>query len=445
MNTNRPARYPLASLLLFAALFPAASPVDSFAKDRDNLLTAAGHTTEVPLESFLGDPVFDLQVVFAGGEGDQKESVREPYLAIAVNGTLLAVRHNKGHLRRSEDAGQSWGEILEVDITHSDSNLIVDENTGDVLSIRMWDGNDRAIRSKDHGKTWAEESITILPSQAMKDLAESGTQVRGTKDIDEPGTYFLHANASESGVTLRRGEHRGRLLISATYRPHAKEHPSDRKPGDELRSCAIFSDDGGRTWQVSEFFPDPFTEEAALVELHDGTIYYNSRSHRGFYDKAFARELRSDEKLRREAWSGDGGRTWRDLRISPLLPDGGGYDRGYGMKAGLARVPVKGQDILLFSNADTAGGDRERMTVWASFDGGQTWPVKRLVHEPFSAYSSMVAGRPGTSTEGLVFLLFEGGSGGRYSAMQVARINLSWVLEGERTGDGKVPAWAERR
>lgn len=391
-----------------------------------------------PLAPFLGEPVFDKQVVFAGGEDGK---VREPYLAIALDGTLLAVRNNVGHLRRSGDAGQSWGEIIDVPIRHSDSNLIVDENTGDILSLRMWDGADRVFRSTDRGRTWTEETITIRLNETMKQLAETGAKKRGAKGADEAGTFFLHANASESGMTLRHGKHEGRLIVSATYRPHAEAHPSDRNPGDELRSCAVFSDDGGSTWQVSEFFPDPFTEEAALVELHDGTIYYNSRSHRGFYGEAFARELQPEEKLRREAWSYDGGRTWEDLRISPVLPDGGGYDRGYGMKGGLTRLPVKDRDVLIFSNADTGGGDRQRMTVWASFDGGRTWPVKRLVHESFSAYSSMVAGRPGTPAEGLVFLLFEGGPDGRYSAMQIARFNLSWVLQGERTGDGEVPEW----
>jgi sialidase-1 len=185
--------------------------------------------------------------------------------------------------------------------------------------------------------------------------------------------------------------------------------------------------------------PEGYTEEAALVELQDGRIYYNSRSHSGYYDKAFARALRPDEILRREAWSNDGGRTWKNLRVSSVLPDGGGYGRGYGMKGGLTRLPVKGRDILIFSNADTAGGERKKMTVWASFDGGQTWPVKRLVYEPHGAYSSLVAGRPGTPSQGRIYLLFEGGPDGRYTAMQVARFNLSWILAGERTGNGQVP------
>ena len=102
---------------------------------------------------------------------------------------------------------------------------------------------------------------------------------------------------------------------------------------------------------------------------------------------------------------------------------------------GLARLPVKGRDILVYSNCDSAKG-RDHGTVWVSFDGGRTWPVKRLVYAGRSAYSSLAAGRPGTTSEGWVYLHFEGGSKG---GSQVARFNLSWVLGGERTGNGEVP------
>ena len=85
------------------------------------LLTAAGKPAEGPLGVFLGKPVFDRQVVF---EGDK---VREPYLAISVDGTLLAVRTEDKQLRRSEDGGKSWGEIIDVSIAMLDSNMIVDE------------------------------------------------------------------------------------------------------------------------------------------------------------------------------------------------------------------------------------------------------------------------------------------------------------------------------
>ena len=105
---------------------------------------------------------------------------------------------------------------------------------------------------------------------------------------------------------------------------------------------------------------------------------------------------------------------------------------------GLARLPVKGRDILVFSNLDTPKANRERITVWMSPDGGQTWPVKRLVYDGASAYSSMSAGRSGTPSEGSVYLMFEGGPGG---GAQIGRFNLAWVLQGELTGDGEIPDW----
>ena len=46
------------------------------------MLTAAGKPVEGPLDVFLGEPFFDMQVVF-----DEGDHVREPYLAIAVDGT----------------------------------------------------------------------------------------------------------------------------------------------------------------------------------------------------------------------------------------------------------------------------------------------------------------------------------------------------------------------
>lgn len=76
-------------------------------------------------------------------------------------------------------------------------------------------------------------------------------------------------------------------------------------------------------------------------------------------------------------------------------------------------------------------GGRRKITVWASLDGAKTWPVKRLVYDGPSAYSSLASGRPGTKTEGLIYLLFEGGTDGRYSGIHMARFNLPWVLEGK--------------
>lgn len=390
---------------------------------------------EGPLAPFLGAPTLDRQVIFAG-----KDRIREPYLAVALDGTIIAVRNYESIARRSEDGGRTWSEPAPVPVAFLDSNLIVDELSGDLLSLRLWDGRDRLWRSGDRGRTWSEHPLTLTPNEVMKWMERTGLKRRGTwAEKDAPGVFILHNNASEPGITLRHGPRRGRLIVTGTFRPLAKEHPSDRKPVDGIYSCAVYSDDRGATWRVSGLFPESATEEAALVELSDGTLYFNTRCCDGFYNKALARPLRPEENRRREAWSRDGGETWEGRRVNGVLPDGGGYDRGYGLKAGLTRLPVAGRDILIYSNTDTAGGPREKLTLWASFDGGRSWPVKRLLNPGHSAYSSLATGRPGTPGEGAIYLLFEGGPDGKYSAMHFARLNLSWILQGEPTGDGRIP------
>ena len=203
------------------------------------------------------------------------------------------------------------------------------------------------------------------------------------------------------------------------------------------------SEDGGKTWQNSKPFPMMGTGEGAIVELSDGRLYYSSRRH---WFKTFA-----DFTAKRSfAWSSNGGETWVDAGYDDVLPDGprhrtkerrhGCYNNHFGMMCGLVRLPIKGEDILIYSNADTPGYVRVRMTVWASFDGGKTWPVKRLVTEGSSAYSSLSAGRPGTASEGRIYLLFEGGKAGH-----MARFNLSWLLDGEKTGEGEIPDWVKTK
>ena len=108
--------------------------------------------------------------------------------------------------------------------------------------------------------------------------------------------------------------------------------------------------------------------------------------------------------------------------MSEELPDGD-QERDYGLMAGLVRLPVAGRDILVFSNIQSPEG-RTGGTVWVSDDGGKTWPVKQMVEKGNFAYSSLAAGRPGTPSEGWIYLLYESDGGAR-----LARFNLSWLTE----------------
>ena len=129
--------------------------------------------------------------------------------------------------------------------------------------------------------------------------------------------------------------------------------------------------------------------------------------------------------------------------MDDVLPDGE-RGRSYGCFAGLVRLPIQGQDILLYSNCDNYKG-RVDGTIWVSFDGGETWPLFRLTHKGVFEYSSLAAGLPGTPSEGTIFLHFESkvAPAGRQHYYKgestVARFNLSWLLGGRSTGYGYLP------
>ncbi len=367
------------------------------------MLTIPGFAEETELlegnlEAFLGEPKFEMEQVF--------QDERFPNVVVALDGTVIASWGSQTvRVRRSEDGGKSWGEEIDISSGIHGGGTTVDETSGDIL-VFVEESHPPApitvYRSQDHGESWNQQPETTIHPDSH----------------DNPPSMHM----ADHGITLRHGEHQGRLIRPA--RNYAGDN--DRSKWPEHYNTAIYSDDGGKTWKTSEPFPENGTGEGALVELSDGRLYYNSRIHW---------EQRPKNTRRRCAWSYDGGQSWEDWHIVEILPDGR-QDRSYGCMAGLTRLPVKDQDILIFSNLDTEEAKRERITVWASLDGGKTWPVKRLIFDGPSQYSSLNTGRPGTSSEGWIYLHFEGGPGG---GSQVARFNLSWLLEGEITGDGDIP------
>ncbi|MGI9242559.1 MAG: sialidase family protein [Verrucomicrobiales bacterium] len=346
----------------------------------------------------LSPPMFETQRLFK----DQ----RYPNVVVTTKGTVLAVWGNDGVVvRRSEDGGKSWGPTIPVaEAGYHGGGTTVDTNSGDILIFveeRQPPAPLTVYRSSDDGKLWQIQKTEIAN--------------------DENGnTPSMHMN--EHGTTLRHGRHRGRMI-----RPSRYYGPNGGEAEWPIQyTNAIYSDDGGRSWQTSKPFPENGTGEAALVELADGRIYYNSRVH---WSK------RPRNKRRREGWSVDGGVTWKDWRIIDALPDGD-QGRTYGCMGGLTRIPSKDRDILIFSNLDTDASHRERVTVWASFDGGKTWPIKRLVDAGRSGYSSLTTGRPGSPSSGWIYLLYEHDP---FKGAHIARFNLAWVMGGKPTGDGVIP------
>lgn len=357
---------------------------------------------EGELDAFLGAPKLEMQQLFPGE--------RFPNIVVARDGTVIASwGRSSVRARRSEDGGETWGEEIPVaDPGFQGGGLTVNEYSGEIYLFAEAHHPPATIsiyRSRDHGKTWKQQETRI------------------EKDCNG-NLPSMHMN--EHGITLRHGKHKGRVLRPSRW--YAGKNARERWP--EHYTNAIYSDDGGKSWKTSDPFPENGTGEAAVAELSNGTVYYNARRH--WADEG------ENPRRRWTAISTDGGATWRNVKCCQALPDGP-QNSDYGCMGGLVRLPVKGRDVLLYSNCDSPRG-RVKGTVWASFDGGDTWPLKRLVFEGPFAYSSLNAGRPGTASDGWIYLHFEGGPKG---GSTIARFNVSWLLKGEKTGNGAIPEWAD--
>jgi sialidase-1 len=364
----------------------------------------ATHPGEGDLAPFLRPAEVTTVTLFQGG--------RFPNVIVAADGTVVATWGRKRYrARRGIDGGDRWEEeeIIVADPGFHGGGAMVDEVTGDLLVFveDQHPPSDRqeVYRSQDAGKTWTLDRDTVIHPLHRK-----------------KGGMVPSLHMDEHGITLRHGPTPGRLLRTTSNYMGGNISGG---PADAFVN-AIFSDDGGKTWDTSAPFPAFGTNEAAVAELSDGRILFIARRHLATDGL--------DHTRKHLAWSHDGGQTWRNLRVSDVLPDGNTNSR-YGLMHGLVRLPVAGRDILIFSNVESDQG-RERGTVWVSFDGGQTWPIKRLIEPGAFAYSSLAAGRPGTPSEGWIYLLYEHGGTGR-----LARLTLPWILGGRPTGDGRRPDW----
>ena len=277
--------------------------------------------------------------------------------------------------------GKGWGNEKHHRIASLGAS-VVDETTGEIMifltalhpALSMY-------KSRDHGRTWSLEDITFKK--------------------DSRGFLPVPNGACDPGITLRQGPHKGRLLVPSRVMPNYRKQEEGKG-----YTNAVYSDDHGKTWHQSAPFPLDGTGESGLVELRDGTIYLNSRTH-------------TRKGNRWVAFSDDSGENWRDLHQDDELFDG--PPDVYGCKAGLLRLDRDDSDILLFSTPSSNLPGRKNIRVWVSFDGGKSWPLNRLIKRGPGNYTWMTQGRKGTPSEGFIYLL----SGKDW----MARFNMAWLLD----------------
>lgn len=318
------------------------------------------------------------RLLFAPGDYGSR-NWRIPALCTLPDGTLLAVndkrKYNEGDLpedidivaRRSTDNGRTWSDPVNVAVGKGrkkgfgDPALLV-TSRGEVLCAfvggnGLWDSTPEdpqrsyISRSSDQGRTWSTpEDITSRLWGAMA----ANPQCRA---------YTYSFFGSGNGLTLTRGKYAGRLLVAAAM-----------GPAEALNNHAVYSDDGGRTWQVSDI---AFRggDEAKMVELTDGRILMSVRR----------------KGARGYSISEDGGVTWEKQGLWPEID-----------------TNACNGDMIRYSATDTGGAcnlllhsipnapDRRNVSVFCSYDEGKSWVDPRTLCRGGSMYSSLTVLQDGT-------------------------------------------------
>ena len=332
----------------------------------------------------------------------------------AKDGSIVAVtdkrKYNQGDLpedidivcRRSTDGGHTWSEPYTIaqgtGYNHGFGDCVLawtnDDNgliAGFVGGVGLWNSTPSnpirsyIARSYDNGQTWTEpEDITdfIFGSNCV---------------VPEHRTWRASFFGSGNGLITSTG----RIMFVAAIRETTAQ---------SLSNYAVYSDDNGITWHVSGR-ASVSGDEAKVTELVDGRILMSIR-HNG------------------KRWyniSNDGGETWQsststwnDITAPACNGDMIRYtsvNQGFNKNRLLHSVPF--------------GSSRTDVSVYISYDEGETWPVRKCIVPYSSAYSSLCVLPDGTI--GLyVEEEYPGNSG--YSTV-FYNFSLEWLTDGSDSLD----------
>ena len=382
-----------------------------------NVIDAELYSVSTPSKTFEivnPSPSGDREIILAHTllfqPGDYNSTnYRIPGVITAKDGSIVAVtdkrKYNQGDLpedidivcRRSTDGGHTWSEPYTIaqgtGYNHGFGDCVLawtnDDNgliAGFVGGVGLWNSTPSnpirsyIARSYDNGRTWTEpEDITdfIFGSNCV---------------VPEHRTWRASFFGSGNGLITSTG----RIMFVAAIRETTAQ---------SLSNYAVYSDDNGITWHVSGR-ASVSGDEAKVTELVDGRILMSIR-HNG------------------KRWyniSNDGGETWQsststwnDITAPACNGDMIRYtsvNQGFNKNRLLHSVPF--------------GSSRTDVSVYISYDEGETWPVRKCIVPYSSAYSSLCVLPDGTI--GLyVEEEYPGNSG--YSTV-FYNFSLEWLTDG---------------
>ncbi len=320
---------------------------------------------------------------------------RIPAIIKTTKGSLLAFAEARRNgcgdagdidivVKRSSDGGKSWSEMSMVwdDAGNTCGNPapVVDTKTGNIILVTTWNLGGDHEKQIIEGTSKDTRRVFVLSS--ADDGASWSTAREITSAVKRPD-WTWYATGPCNGIQLAHKKYKGRLVI-----------PCDHIEAGTKKyfSHSIFSDDGGKTWQLGGTTPTDKVNECSIAELPKGVLMLNMRNY-------------TSVRVRQVSTSTDGGESWAALRGDTALiePVCQGSLLWYSHKS---RKP-----FLAFSNPANQKA-RVNMTVRLSYDQGKTWPVKQVVYAGPSAYSNLVV-TPG----GNLACLYEAGQKSPYEGI----------------------------
>jgi sialidase-1 len=295
-------------------------------------------------------------------------------------------------MRSSKDGGKTWSAISRVadvgalqvgnpapvydrsDRQFPKGRLFLLYNTGSASESEVRQG--KAVRevwyitSTDAGKTWSEP-VNITKQVSRPNQPTANPAYSFSED------WRSYANTPGHAIQLQKGTHKGRIFVAANHsagapQPHFQDY----------RAHGFYSDDHGKSWQLSPIIPYPGGNESTAAETPEGGILMNIRNQSG------------DVKNRLLARSSNAGISWEPVQVAQDLPDPV-------CQGSMIDYPLDGgKSALLFSNPNSQT-KRERLTVRVSKDGGQHWSAGKEVYSGSAAYSDLVV--PSSGQVGVLY------------------------------------------
>lgn len=313
--------------------------------------------------SCLGEDRIHQRLFHSGEEGYPR--YRIPSLVVTNSGALLAICEGRADgggltgnidlvLKRSEDGGATWSALQTIadagEDTLGNQSALVDRKTGKIWIAHTISPGAELEADIAAGKTERSTRVFVISSD---DDGKTWTKPRDITDTAKKPDWTWYGCGPGVGIQLKSG----RLLFPCYHR--------EGENGSITASHAVYSDDHGQTWKLSENAGSGNGEPQAL-EREDGSIYLSARTAKG---GPFERSI---------VESSDGGETWGEKRFDPNL-----YDP-YCQNSLLKLAPKR------WLYLHPAGPDRHDLTVRLSLDEGETWDAgSMLLRSGNGQYSSM--------------------------------------------------------